>query len=403
MITISIIVFFVLLGFSAFFSAAETAIFSLSPLKLNRLRQRYLQVKSIDALLSQPTRLLSTINFGNMLVNVGISSLVTMVFVSFLGNQGLILAILVSGIAILFFGDIFPKTIAIYLAEKVSLFCAPTLAVVAVIFLPFVVVIEKIVEFFSDFIIRLPKRPTGYGELKTAIVLSSKDGQISPQEAETISYVLEFKDTWTSQIMCHRMDINGIDSSLRQKDVLDYLRKQKHSKFPVYQGSLDNTIGIIYAKDVFLNPDKDYHSLMKPVFFIPENKKIDELLKLFLEKNERVAIVLDEYGGTEGLVTLEDIEEEIFGEIYDEFETPREHIEKIAPKTYRISGRAPIKIVNLDLNLELPEEQDTVAGFLLVLTGKIPQAQEKILFKNLEFIVEKATAKRIISVVLKIK
>jgi CBS domain containing-hemolysin-like protein len=159
---------------------------------------------------------------------------------------------------------------------------------------------------------------------------------------------------------------------------------------------------MLYAKDIFLNPSTDWHLLLKTPLFIPATKRIDELLKVFLEKQERIAIVLDEYGGTEGLVTLEDIQEEIFGEIYDEFETPREPIEKIEDKTYRLHGKIPIKTLNLELGLNLVEEQDTIAGFLLSYIGRIPHAQEKFYFKNLEFTIERATVKRIISIILKI-
>lgn len=394
----------IFISLSAFFSASETAIFSLSNLKLKKLQELHLRGKIIKGLLDKPTRTLSTVTFGNMLVNVGISSLFTTIFVDIFGDKGVFLAILTSGIFILLLGEVFPKTFAIYLAENLSLICAPILSAFSKIFFIFIFIIEKIALFFLTFILRLPqKQSPGYEELKTALVISRNEGQISAEEKEMISHVLEFKDTWVSEIMSPRVDIHGIDAKLTQGEVLKIAREESHSRFPVYENSFDNIVGILSSKDLFLQSTIDYHLLLKPPFFIPETKRIDDLLKLFLENNEKIAIVLDEYGGTQGLVTLEDIQEEIFGEIYDEFEVPHEYIEKIDVKTYRLYGKTPIKVLNLKLDLNLPEEQDTIAGFILFQMGKIPQAGEKLLFNSLEFTIEKASAKMIVSLILKIK
>jgi putative hemolysin len=321
-----------------------------------------------------------------------------------LGNAGLFLAIFISGFFILFLGEIFPKTFAIYLAEKISLTCAQLLDLFSWLFLPFIFIIEKIVAFFSLFLQWFPRKSLlSFDELKTAILVSRKEGQISEEEKGMISSVLEFKDTWVSEIMSHRVDMHAIDTLEPQQDVNKILQQKKHSKFPVYEGSSDNIIGILYAKDFFLDSGIDYHLLLKAPLFIPETKKIGELLKLFLEKKERIAIVLDEHGGTAGLVTLEDIEEEIFGEIYDEFETPKEFIEKINEKSYRLYAKTPVKALNLALNLNIPQEQNTIAGFILSQLGKIPHAEEILPFGNLEFFIERASTKRIISVILHIK
>jgi len=412
----NISLFIIFIIFSAFFSASETAIFSLSNLRLRKLSEKYPQARIVKSLLKKPTRLLSAIVFGNLLVNIGFSSLSTIIFVNVFGRRGLVLAILFSGIFILFLGEVFPKTLAIYMAEKTSLFVSPLLQVFSRIFLPFIKAIEKIVEYFSSFIIRKPKKSIlSDEEFKTALLLSKRDGQISAREEEMISHVLEFKDTKASEILTARIDIESIDIKLNQQEAVNILREKKHSKFPVYEDSSDKVIGILYAKDVFLNPDKNYHMLLREPIFIPESKGIDDILKLFLEKNERVAIVLDEYGGTEGLITLEDIVEEIFGELYDEFEKIEKPIEKISEGKWRIYGKTAIKTVSLELNLDLPEEEDTLAGFLLSQMEKIPRPGEKIQIftkdvregalgkKKAEFTIERATARRIVSVILDIK
>jgi len=322
---INILLFIVFIILSAFFSASETAIFSLGSLRLRRLSERYPQARVIKRLLKEPTRLLSAIVFGNLLVNIGLSSLAASILITSLGEKGLILSVFISGAVILFLGEILPKTFAIYMADKISLSFSPILDILTKVFSPIIILVVRVVDYFSSFIIRKPKKVAlSDDEFKTAILLSKKEGQISAQEEDLISHVLEFKDTQASEIITARIDIKGIDIRSTQDEVVKILKDEKHSKFPVYENSLDNIIGILYAKDIFLNPDKRYHQFLREPIFVPESKKIDDILKLFLEKNERVVIVLDEYGGTEGLVTLEDIVEEIFGEIYDEYETVQE-------------------------------------------------------------------------------
>ncbi|MBU2103103.1 MAG: hemolysin family protein, partial [Candidatus Omnitrophica bacterium] len=377
------------------------AIFSLSNLRLRLLEAKFRNAHVVRSLLNRPTRTLSTIVSGNMLVNIGLSSLLTAICVPLFGNKGLFLAILISGTLILFLGEIFPKTISIYLAERVSIFSAPALLFFSKLLAPLVFLVVKIVDFFSSFLPRRQKPQTLSGdELKTALLLSRRAGYISASEEGMINYVLEFKDTWVSEIVTPRIEVHGIDTTVSRTEVVKILKETKHSKLPVYEGSLDNIVGVIYAKDVFLNPGRDYHELLREPILVPESKRIDDLLKVFLENNERIAVVVDEYGGTTGVVTLEDIEEEIFGEIYDEFETPKEYIEKVAEYTYRVGGKAPVKTVNLELKLDLPQAENTLAGFLLSYIGKIPRAGEQCVFNNIKFTIEKATAKKITSVII---
>lgn len=400
---VNFFIFAILIFFSAFFSASETALFSLSNLRLRALKERYPQAKTVEKLLKNPTRLLSTVVFGNMLVNISFSSLAAAIFVSRYGEKGLILAVIFSGISILFLGEVFPKILAIHSKEKLSLVLAPPVNVFSRVFFFLIFAIEQTANFFSNFFLKPRKQKLSYSEeeLKTALGLSKDGGQITASEEEMISYVLEFKDTQASEILTARVEIEGIDTESSQDEVLKILRTKHHSKFPIYQDSLDNIVGILYAKDIFLQPHLDYRAVLREAIFVPESKKIDDLLKLFLKRGERIAIVLDEYGGTQGLVTREDIEEEIFGEIYDEFESPEEVIEKIDDRTWRIYGKTPIKTVNLELDLNLPEEEDTLAGFLLSKMEKIPHVGEKISFHNMEFSIERATVKRIVSVILK--
>lgn len=394
-----------LLFFSAFFSGAETAIFSIGEVRLNNLQDKDRRAKKIKYIYNNSPRFFSTVVFGNMLVNIAFSALITEVFIERVGNYAIFVAIIVSGILILLCGEIIPKTIAVYRPERLALFSAPLLILCWRIFMPFLFVIDKFSYFISKLLIHKKKdwRFTE-DELKTAIAISKKEGYINEDEERFIENALEFKNTEVSEVMTARIDVKGIDLAWKQDDVLDFLRKEKHTRFPVFENSLDNVEGVIYSKDVFLNKNKHWHEFIrKDVFFVPESMKIDDLLREFILRNKEIAVVVDEYGGMAGIVTFEDIIEEIFGEIYDEFETPSKMIEKIDDKSYRVYAKTPVKNINLELDLSLPEDEDTLSGFLLSLTERIPKPQEKVYYKGIEFIIEKATPKRIIAVIIKDK
>ncbi len=391
---------------SAFFSASETAIFSLGLTRLRGIKSKsQRRHKVLSRLLKRPSYLLATIVFGNMLVNVGLASLTTAVCVELFHEKGALIAILFSGSLILVMGEILPKTIAIYLAEQISLLAAPVIDFVGTALRPVIVGVQRLSDKVAQIIVGRQKGEVSFTEeeLKTALSLGRKEGQITEAEEEMISYVLRFKDTSASQIMTPRVETVAIEEGTSQEEIFQILRRMRHSKFPVYRGSLDNVRGIIYSKDVFLHPRRDWHVFIREAIFVPESQKIDDILKVFIEKKERIAVVLDEYGGTAGIVTFEDIVEEIFGEIYDEYEFPQEPVEKIDENTYRVFGKTPIKTVNLGLDVNLPEEEDTVAGLILSRMEKIPSSGERLDMGQVEFEVERASRRRIISVIIRVR
>jgi len=402
MIVISV-TFILFIAFSAFFSASETALFSLKGVRLKRLQARYPRAKKIKHALEKPSRLLSTIVLGNMLVNIGLASLSTTVFVKLFKGTGIIISIIFSGAVILFIGEILPKTIAIYSAPKLAILASPVIEFLSKVFYPFVFVLQRLSGMLSSLF--TGTKGSVYfteGELKTALILGKRAGAISASEEEMIQYVLKFKDTSASQIMTPRVEVKAVDLTSSRGDVLKFLREQRHSKFPVYEKSMDNIRGVLYSKDIFLDSRLDWERLMREPVFIPESKKIDDILTDFINKDERIAVVLDEYGGTSGIVTFEDIVEEIFGELYDEYEFPQKFIEKVSRKTYRVSAKTPIKALNLELDINLPEEEDSVAGFILSHLERIPARKETFKARGIDFLIERATRKRILSVVIKL-
>ena len=404
---IKAILLFVFIVFSAFFSAAETAIFSLNCLRLKRMQLKGWppeRVKLVKAILSQPTHFLSVIIFGNMFVNIGLASFSTAFFVHILGAGGVTIAIIAATIIILIFGEIIPKSLAIYSAEQMALFSCRIIIILEKLAYPFLLVMQKITYFFTSFITKKTRQPLTEEEFKTAVKLVKASGFLDKSEEDMIKHILEFKETQASEIMIPRIEIEGLNYAAKNEEATALIRQKRHSKFLVYRDSLDNILGVVYAKDVFLNPAKDWHIFIRPPVFIPETMKIDDILKMFLQKERKIAIVVDEYGGTSGIITVEDIQEEIFGEIYDEFEIPQEAIEKISGNEYRILPKTAIKTINLKLDLDLPEEEDNLAAYLLGQMEKIPSSGETYKFSDkVEFIIEKSTPKRILSVIARIK
>lgn len=395
----------ILLFFSAIFSASETALSSLSSIKIKRIQKHNRDITHLLRLLSDPSRFLTTILFGNMLVNIMLSTLLASILIRALGNRGLAISIGLATFLLLIFGEVFPKTLAIKKEEDMSYNLARSIDIFATIIFPF----RKIFNTISDSIIKsfgisFVQEPTlTQEELKSVIELSHRQGLVKENEKEMIRSVLELTQTTAQEIMSPRPDIKALSLEINQEQAINYLKKIKHSKIPVYKDSIDNITGILYAKDLFFSPDTDFRTLVRPTFFVPATKNIDELLKDFHSQNSKIAIVIDEYGNTYGLVTLEDILEEIVGEIYDEFETKESFIEKIDEITFRLSGKAPIDLVNEELNLAIPAGgYETLAGYILFLFKKIPQEGESIKRRKFSFLIEKMAGRRIKSVILKI-
>lgn len=398
----NILFIFILLVLSAFFSASETALFSLGKRRFRTLKERNPAAKQLNIVFREPNLFLAVIVFGNMLVNIALTSFNTRLFTYTWGDKGVLYSILVSGVLILFLGEILPKTLAIHSAEKMALTFGPVLVVVFRIAAPLVSGIQKIVDWITRFFIK-ERKPFSEERFKLALLLGKEMGTITEAEEEMISYVLEFKDTQASEIITPRVDLQGIEENTSQEEAERLLKELMHSKLPVYSGSLDNITGILYAKDVFLNFSDNWKKFIRKPVFVPESRRIDDLLRFFLDTGERISVVIDEYGGTSGIVTLEDIEEEIFGEIYDEFEVPHQMIEQIGESEWRVYGKIPIKTLNLECDLDLPEEEDTLAGLILSRLERLPHAQERLDLYGAEIIIERVTVKRIISALVKKK
>ena len=396
----------VFLSFSAFFSASETALFSLDSIKLKRLTQEGKNTSVIMRLLENPMRALTTILAGNTLVNIAISAIITSLLIDFLGNKGVGISIGVTTLILLTFGEITPKVIAIHNNEKLAYAFSPLLYGFSRFISPFLFLATRICDgIISFFRLNLAKEPTlTEEEFKTVMEVGHRHGVVAKSEKEMVVSILELTATTASEVMTPRTDIKAVSSSWDREKALMFAKKIRHSKIPVYKDSFDNISGIVYAKDLFLEESQSPSDLIKPVLFVPATKKISELIRDFYRQEQKMAIVVDEYGGTSGLVTLQDILEEIFGEMHDEFEVREELVEILPNGTYRISGRAPVYKVNEDCGLKIaPGDYETIAGFLLDAFGKIPAEGERMKTAGGIFTIEKVMGRRIKSVLLEKK
>ncbi len=390
----------ILLILSGLFSASETALFSLSKIQLCRLKERN-PVKGalIAQLLDSPRRTLNTILTGNMLVNITTSALVTETVMRLSAQKGLGLSVGLTTLLLLVFGEVTPKTFAISYAEGFSCFISRPLYLFAKLIFPIRWAWSKIADFFSQRIIGrqyLWQPFLTSEEIRGLVSIGEKEGVISKEEEQMISTVFDFGERHVNEIMTPRVDIVAIDVNEDSPRLEKVLKTSRHSKIPVYKDKVDNILGIIYAKEYLLTPRQDWQSLVKPVLFVPETKRIEELLFEFQSKKSYVSIVTDEYGGTSGLITIEDILEEIVGEIQDEYDTEEKLIVRIDEHTVSVSGKTSLYDLNEELSTHFKAKgAQTVGGFIIHLFGRIPKSGESTRYRDYVFTVNDVRRHRI--------
>ena len=402
-----------LLGFiilSAFFSGSETALFSLNKLQLKKMQKEdgdNWRVKSIVRLLDDPQRTLISILIGNMFVNISATSLATYLAIVFFGNIGIGIASGIMIFTILVFGEIVPKSLAVANADKISKRVARPIEIISLVLFPlikfFKMIIGALYYLFGKKSLKVKKEIT-QEDLITLIDAGKDEGVIEEEEKKMIKNIFEFGDTMVKEVMIHRVDMACIPSDTKLNSILKLIKKMGHSRIPVYEKTIDNIIGILYAKDLlgiyekwYISKEKfDLKQIMREVYFVPENKKIDELLDIFQKDRIQIAIAIDEYGGTAGLVTMEDVVEEVVGEIIDEYDKEIKLFEIIEDNTIRVDGNISIEEINEILNIEIPENDfETLGGFIFDLLGRVPKKGEKIKYHNLKILIEQVVKNRI--------
>jgi len=408
-----LIIFFVLICFSAFFSSAETAFFSLTKSILSRLKEKNSKsALRVLRLLAQPRNLLITILTGNTVVNVAAAAIAALLASEISRTlqvaESLIvfIEVVVVTLVLLILSEITPKIFAIknalWLAELIALpmqIISLLLYPVTLILVQFPITLSKVLATRTD------KFMLTKDELKTLMEVGKEKGALIDEEKKMIHSIFEFTKTSAREIMIPRTDMVCIEKNIEFEALIKVIKEEGHTRLPVYDGGVDNIIGILHAKELLpfiRNKQSDLvlEKLVRPAFFVPESKMIDELLKDFQKEKTHMAIVVDEYGGTAGLITMEDVIEEIVGEIQDEYdvETPLYKIQDDG--TILVDAKIDIDELNekLKMNLTTDANYESLGGYILHLTGSLPQPREEIIDRGYKFVIEKIQKNRIIQV-----
>ncbi|MFR3498923.1 MAG: HlyC/CorC family transporter [Paraclostridium bifermentans] len=395
----------ILLIGSGFFSASETALMSLSRIRVRHMQEEGVKgAKLVGKLTEDSGKLLSSILVGNNVVNIAATSISTSLFISILGTQGVAVATALMTILVLIFGEITPKTIAANNSEKIAILVSKPIKVIILILTPVVWVFNIITNIIFKLFGIKSKSGQPYiteEELRTMVNVSQEEGVLEIEERQIINNVFQFGDMQAKEAMVQRLDMVCIDADDGYKEIISLFKEEQFSRMPVYEESADDIIGIVNIKDIiFLEENEianfDIRNYVREAFFTYEFKKITELLEEMKKDKSQMAIVVDEYGGTAGLITIEDLVEEIVGEIEDEYDEDESDIEVIKEDEYIIDGSKKISEVNelIGTNLE-SEEFDSIGGFIIGHLKRLPEEHEVIEVDGVKLCIESLDKNRI--------
>lgn len=398
--SLSLIIIVFCIFMSAYFSATETAFSSLNRIRIKNMAEKGNKKAAIVLRLSESyDSLLSTILIGNNIVNIACASLSTVIFVKMLGDEaGASISTVVTTIVVLIFGEVSPKSIAKESPEKFAMFSAPILNIFVILLTPLNFLFKQWKKLLS-LVFKTSNDPSiTEEELLTIVDEAEQEGGIDAQEGTLIRSAIEFSELEAADILTPRIDITGISIDAGKDEIAKVFLQTGYSRLPVYKESIDNIVGIIYQKDFhnyISHTDKEIHSIIRPVIFISKGKHVGSLLRELQQKKSHIAVVLDEFGGTVGIVTLEDILEELVGEIWDEHDKVIEVIEKISETEYLVMGNANIEKVMETIGKEEQFEVTTVSGWVMEQIGQLPIEGCIFGYENLEVEVVKMTGNRV--------
>ena len=416
-----IIVLAILILINAFFAATEIAFISLNDAKIEKqAKEGNKKAKQIKKMLREPSKFLATIQIGITLAGFLSSAFAADAFADDLApmlqnlmplglavwrNISIILITIILSYFSLIFGELVPKRLAMRNSEKIAFGTIGIIRAISMITAPFVKLLTASTNGVSKLfgISGTDEETVTEEEIRMMVDVGEEKGSIKEEEKELINNVFEFNDKVVSEIMIHRKDIYAIDINSDIDNILKELDEYKYSRIPVYEENIDNIVGMLFIKDLLANVNKKEKvkiaKIIREPYFVSENKPIDELFRDLQKNKHQLAIVLDEYGGTAGLVTMEDIIEELVGNIFDEYDEEEKEFEKIDDNTFLISGSVSIHDLRKILGVEIPEgEYDTLSGYLIELLGRIPSDDEKpvIETKRVTYKIEDYEEKRIL-------
>ena len=407
-----LVLILVCLVISAFFCSSETAFLSLQRIKLEHLISTGARgANRVARIIERPDKLLSTVLLGTNFANTAAAALATALAVSLWGERGILYATIGVTILLLIFAETTPKTIAAQHAERLSITFARPLGFISWLLTPFVIVLTWIASGFTRLIggkIPSPRSLASPEEIRTMISVGHKEGTVEEAEAEMLHKVFDFGDRPVREVMVPRPEVVSIEQGSKLADFFALYTESPLSRFPVFQENMDNVVGILSVKDVLMaqakgaiTEESTIDDLTRPAYFTPETKRINELFAEMRDNNFRMCVVVDEFGGTAGVVSLSRLVEEIVGEVGDELAEVEKDYEVINEYTFQIDGSMRIEEVNEEMELELPEgDYETVAGFILHLLGHIPKPNEQLRYKGLKLVITEMRGLKIEKVLL---
>ncbi len=415
--TLYVVLLVVCFVLSAFFASAEIAFFFLQRVKVEHLASTGVRgAARVSRMLDRPDRLLSIILLGNNLVNTGAAALATALVVSIWRNHGwqeeggILVATIAVTIILLIFGETIPKTLAIRHTERLSILFARPIEWLLWILIPFVVALSWIASGLSKLLggTPVPRSLASEEEIRNMITVGHREGTVEESEARMLHKVFDFGDRWVREVMVPRPEVVAIEQGSKVADFLSLYAQFPRSRFPVFNENMDNVVGILAIKDALMAQAKgaiDRQSpideLLRPAYFTPETKLISELFNEMRDSNFRMAVVVDEFGGTAGIVMLSRLVEEIVGEVGDELAAVEKDYEALDAYTFEIDGGMRIEEANEEMDLDLPEgEYETVAGFVLNLLRRIPGPNEQIVYKDMKLVVSEMRGVKIEKIIL---
>ena len=398
-----IIALIFLVSMSAVFSSSETAITSVSKIKVRQLDQKdnknaHLLKKLHDNM--QTT--ISTILIGNNIVNIAASSIATILFTNIFHQNGALISTVVMTVFVLIFGEVLPKTIAQYKNKSVALKFSRFIYFLTLVFKPIV----KILNLLTRLIIKLfvgedeDSSTLTEEELKTLVEVSEEEGVLKNQETEIMINALELKETLAVDIMTPRTSMASVDIEDAESDLKEIIKNITYSRIPVYEDNIDDIIGVLHIKELahkIIEDDRDFkvRDILKPAFYAYEYIPVVDLFKQMRTKNISISIIIDEYGGTSGIVTMEDILEELVGEIDDEYDHEKE-VTKLSDNEYLVDPEMRIDEVNERFDLDIQSDKfDSIGGFVIELLDRMPKSKDEVEFENLKFVVVNVDKRKI--------
>ena len=395
----------ILVGFSAFFSASETAFSSLNQIRLkSRAEDGDSSAARVLAMAEQYDKLLSTILIGNNIVNIAAASIGTILFTQMLGaERGATVSTIVLTIIVLIFGEVTPKSLAKEMPEKVATAVSPFLVLLMALMTPLTWLFTQWKKLLGHFVHSGEADTITEGELMTMVSEAENDGELTDRESELIRSAIEFDDVEVEEILTPRVDVVAVEDNISLEQLAQTFAESGYSRLPVYHGTIDNIIGVVHEKDFYiarLKKATKIDDLVVPTLYTTGSTQISQLLRTLREQHHHLAVVVDEYGGTEGIITLEDILEELVGEIWDEHDEVTEDFRKQSDGSWLVSGSASVD--DLYEELDLPEEEDidsnTVNGLVQEKTCHLPKVGDRFTLGEYDGVVTRTAKRRVTEV-----